>query len=244
MTQDSDRAAGYVEAAFSGRPGSISAFLDAVLTRVGKGKRLRVLDLGCGTGDLALQLFQHRPDIDVVGLDISEPNIAEANRRAAKIASDGKPTFHVGDYSDWSEGVFDVIVSDSVLHLIPMTSGALSQKLASDLVPGGKLIVAMPGACAHNTILIWQRRLWRATPRAFDNLGLACARLVHSKEPLHVLEDRISYMRMLPERQFDPDFENQMRNAGLIVEENIPWPGASFFKLRHRFIVLGRSRPR
>ena len=49
---------GYARATFSGRRGSVAAFLEAVTRRLGDRKGLRILELGCGTGDVALALAE------------------------------------------------------------------------------------------------------------------------------------------------------------------------------------------
>ena len=72
-------------------------------------ERHRVLDIGCGAGETALRLARARPDLDVIGLDLSDELIATARARAA-----GVPTlsFIAGDASSWSpEAPFDAALS-------------------------------------------------------------------------------------------------------------------------------------
>jgi trans-aconitate 2-methyltransferase len=136
---------------------------------------------------------------------------------------------------------FDAIVTDSVIHLIPADDRKLAAKLARDLVPGGLLIATLPDDCRRNAALLLQRRFWRSTPSAFDRLALSLARRVHPDEPAAVLEDRIGYLRVLPERVHGPHLTSVMRSAGLDEVEAGPWPGASLFKLRHRLVVWRRT---
>src|SRR5262245_2033719 len=52
-----------------------------------------ILDVGCGTGSLALAAAQRWPDRPVRGVDIAEPYIAFARARALT----GRPAFDLSD---------------------------------------------------------------------------------------------------------------------------------------------------
>ena len=49
---------------------------------------MRGLDVGCGTGTLAFMLAEHRPDIEVIGIDGDKGilSIAEKKRRVRRLA--------------------------------------------------------------------------------------------------------------------------------------------------------------
>jgi trans-aconitate 2-methyltransferase len=237
MAGSTELPGGYAHAAFAARPGTTDAFLAAVIARLPPQQTQRILDLGCGTGDVTLGLAERCHDARIVGLDISDANIGLARKRVAPILG-AQVEFVAADYRTWQhDAPFDAIVSDSVLHLIPGDDTALARKLSSDLSRGGLLIATMPDACARNSTLMVQRRLWRATPRSLDTLALGLARTVHRGENADVLADRIGYLRMLPERLHDATFAATMRAAGLTQVEGEIWPGASLLKLRHRLIV-------
>lgn len=242
MARGTELPGGYERAAFTGRPGSIEAFLDAVSRRMPAKPALRLLDLGSGTGDVALGLAERLAGAEVVGLDISTANAALAAERAGRKGLGERVRFVAADYRQWSAPPFDVIVSDSVLHLIPADDRTLAAKLAGDLVPGGLLIATLPDECRRNQALLLQRRLWRITPPAFDRLALFLARRIYAGEPAAVLADRIGYLRVLPERVHGLPWSSVMGSAGLDEVEARPWPGASLFKLRHRLVVW-RRRP-
>lgn len=241
MPRGTEFPGGYERAAFAGRPGTVEAFLDAALKRMPAKSALRILDLGSGMGDVALGLAERLPDAQVIGLDISSSNVALAGERATREALSDRVRFVADDYRQWSVPPFDVIVSDSVLHLIPADDRTLSAKLARDLVPGGLLIATLPDDSRYNAALLLQRRLWRTTPLAFDRLASSLARRVHPNEPAAVLDDRIGYLRVLPERAYGPRLSTVMRSAGLDEVEAGVWPGASLFKLRHRLVVWRRA---
>jgi trans-aconitate 2-methyltransferase len=240
MVEEAVTTGGYAEATFSGRSGSAVAFLGAVTQRLADRKGIRILELGCGTGDVALAMAERNEDHKIVGLDLSASNVALAESLSTKLHVDKRPTFQSGDYRSWSCGRFDVIVADSVIHLIAMDDRELVAKLSRDLAPGGLLIITMPDHCARNVTLMLLRRAWRLMPAGFDRVALAAARLLHSDEPSHILAERIGYLRIIPERLFDSLFVSRMEDAGLTLKEVMPWPGPSLLKPRHRFIVFGR----
>jgi SAM-dependent methyltransferase len=73
---------------------------------------LRVLDIGCGPGDLVTYL----PGVDYTGLDLSESYIASARRRFGD-----RGRFFAARVSDLDPaelGHFDVVIAKSVLHHI------------------------------------------------------------------------------------------------------------------------------
>jgi trans-aconitate 2-methyltransferase len=229
------------QARFSGRPASVGAFLAAVRFRLPNKVGARVLDLGCGTGDLVRAIKRERPDIEITGLDVSNENICVASARCGEDNNEGqKPSFVKADYCTWSGRPFDAILADGVFHLISVDDAQLAAKLAMDLAPSGILIATMPAMCAYNQMLLLQRRLWRLMPQTFDRLALALARQIHTSEPQDVLADRIGYLRVLPYRMIEETFITIMKHAGLVLVEQAPWPSPSLFKLEHRLVVFRR----
>jgi trans-aconitate 2-methyltransferase len=226
---------------FSGRMESVRAFRDAILPWFPPRPGLRVLDLGCGTGDLALGLVDARPDLEIVGLDISSANIERAAANARAMQGGNRPTFVTADYATWATPPFDVIVSDGALQLIVLDDAVLSRRLAGHLVERGLLLATIPDESAWNRILLLQRRLWRLMPRAADRLALSLARQAHPAEPWTVLAERVAYLRILPERLYGTRFAEIMRAAGLEQLEAQSWASPSRLKLVHRFMVWRRE---
>lgn len=70
---------------------------------------MKVLDIGCGWGGLALFLAE-RCDVEVLGVTLSEHQFAKAQRRAAAKGLEGRVRFALTDYRE-VEGRFDRIVS-------------------------------------------------------------------------------------------------------------------------------------
>ena len=133
-------------AAASWDPGQYLRFADQrlrpaldLLAQVGLSAPARVVDLGCGPGNVSSILKQRFPQADVLGVDGSEAMLAKA--RAA--APDCR--FEQGDFSTWTPGgpAPDLIYSNAALHWV---SGhqSLFPRLVSLLPSGGVLAVQMP----------------------------------------------------------------------------------------------------
>jgi ubiquinone/menaquinone biosynthesis C-methylase UbiE len=79
----------------------------------------RVLDIGCGTGSLLIQLKRLYPKIDVVGLDPDPKALARARRKAARTAVSIHLDQGFGDELPYPDGSFDRVLSSLMFHHIP-----------------------------------------------------------------------------------------------------------------------------
>jgi ubiquinone/menaquinone biosynthesis C-methylase UbiE len=95
----------------------------------------RVLDLGTGTGVVALALAERYAEADVVGIDLSPGMIEEARRKVPAELS-GRLRFEVGDASALAcpDGDFDLVV---LSNMIPF-----ADELARVVEPGGTLVLS------------------------------------------------------------------------------------------------------
>jgi trans-aconitate 2-methyltransferase len=98
----------------------------------------RVLDLGCGPGDLTRELHERLGARETLGVD-SSPAMLE---KAAALAGGGL-RFAAGDAGRFEGGPFDVVFSNAALHWVP-DHEALLPRLAALVAPGGQLAVQVP----------------------------------------------------------------------------------------------------
>ena len=94
-----------------------------------------VLDAGCGTGRVAIELA--RRGVDVCGVDRDAAMLAEARRVAPQLR------WEQADLAAFDLGRrFDVAVAagNVMIFLTPGTEGAVVANLARHLVPGGALV--------------------------------------------------------------------------------------------------------
>lgn len=105
----------------------------------------RLLDLCCGTGDLALNLsLMADSDAEVVGVDYSQPMLDIANRKAEPLAS--RPAFVRGDAAalPFADEFFDCVgISFAFRNLTyknPMRQRHIAEVLRV-LRPGGRFVI-------------------------------------------------------------------------------------------------------
>ena len=111
-------------------------FVD-LTARIGAAAPRRVVDLGCGPGDLTATLASRWPDAEVAGIDSSPEMIARAR------TLDTTVTFRVGDVRDWPPDA-DVVVSNATLQWVPGHQDLLT-RWAAELPPGAWIAMQVPG---------------------------------------------------------------------------------------------------
>jgi trans-aconitate 2-methyltransferase len=105
---------------------------------------MRVVDLGCGSGELTRELHQQLSAAETLGLDSSAAMLAKSDA----FATEGLRFAH-GDIADFaSRPRYDLVFSNAALHWRP-DHEALLARLTAALAPGGQLAVQVPANFDH-----------------------------------------------------------------------------------------------
>ncbi|QDH69656.1 class I SAM-dependent methyltransferase [Marilutibacter alkalisoli] len=117
-----------------------------------------VLDIGCGTGSLALRLAPSAGHVH--GLDVSTEMIRIARRKTSDARVDNV-SFHVGAFDDsfavFDEASLDGICAYSLLHLLENRQAALA-RIHRLLKPGGFFVAST--VCLGESRLPFAPLLW------------------------------------------------------------------------------------
>jgi ubiquinone/menaquinone biosynthesis C-methylase UbiE len=129
----------------------------AFVKHIGHGER--ILDVGCGGGQHAIEMAIQRPDVQVVGLDLSAEFIRRARRRASAAQTGSRVKFVEGNALalPFEAEEFDHVYSaGSIKHWPDMNQG-LAECLRV-LKPGGQLLVLEADrSCRFPDVVAWTR---------------------------------------------------------------------------------------
>ncbi|MBW5446886.1 methyltransferase domain-containing protein [Cohnella sp. CFH 77786] len=110
----------------------------------------RILDFGCGTGDLAAVIAES--GAAVAGVDISPEMIERARNKYPRLE------FHCADGTNWlPDDRYDAVFSNAALHWMTDAEAAV-RTIADSLVPGGRLAAEFGGAGNVQSVIeaLWE----------------------------------------------------------------------------------------
>jgi SAM-dependent methyltransferase len=101
---------------------------------------IKVLDVGCGTGEITRRLADLYPEATLIGIDIVESHLSEARQRYADYSE--RLSFRPGDafHLDFPDGHFDLMVCRHMIQSVP-DQQAVVRELLRVTKPGGRLHV-------------------------------------------------------------------------------------------------------
>jgi SAM-dependent methyltransferase len=105
----------------------------------GRNRGVTIVDLGCGPGDLAVEISRRLRDARIVGVDLSPSMLLWAGRHAT---TDGRLRFIVGDAADlpFDDASVDLVVSTLSMHHWTEPADVFGE-IARVLRPGGVALV-------------------------------------------------------------------------------------------------------
>ncbi|MHB8776580.1 MAG: class I SAM-dependent methyltransferase [Anaerolineales bacterium] len=138
--------------------------------------KMKVLDLGCGTGTLTLMLKRAHPEAEVTGLD-GDPQVLDIAREKSR-----------GTNIQWDEGLasslpypdsaFDRVVTSLVIHHLVTDDKRLAFKeIFRVLKPSGELFVLDFGT-PHSSLALFMTKYMRRLEEAADNFDGLILRFV------------------------------------------------------------------
>jgi SAM-dependent methyltransferase len=128
----------------------------ALLDQSGLQPHFRVLDVGCGTGTLAVRLKRLHPTVEVVGLDPDPKALARARRKAVRagLSIQFDPGF--SDALPYETSTFDRVFSSMMFHHVRKHERESTlREIRRVLKPGGRLEFvdfASSGSHAHGLL--------------------------------------------------------------------------------------------
>jgi SAM-dependent methyltransferase len=148
-----DRLAGEIDPA-DAPPVAPDEWEQSILDRIGDVSGRRVLELGCGAGDLSLALLERGAQL--TALDISPGMVELARARVALHRPQAQARFMVAPVEETGlpQRAFDLVVGKWVLHHVDFERGV--REVARVLRPDGVGVFAETSAL--NPALIWARR--------------------------------------------------------------------------------------
>lgn len=136
---------------------------------------VRILDLGCGTGEITRRLAERYPDADLLGIDILETNLALARRDSAAFGA--RISYEQGDAFALrhADAGFDLVVCRHMSQAVPDFPRVLAE-ITRVLKPGGWLhllsedygMLHMPATASFDP-----DRFWNCNAIAFLQ-GIGC----------------------------------------------------------------------
>lgn len=159
----------------------------------------RILDVGCGTGEIAIRLADRFASASIVGVDLIESHLALARKSAARFGD--RVRFQTGDAFDldFEDRAFDLVVCRHLLQAIPHPERVLGE-LIRVAKHGGRLhlLVEDYGMIHMHPTRLDSARFWSEGPRKYavatgTDLHVGRATYTHLRR-LGALEIAVDYV--------------------------------------------------
>lgn len=104
--------------------------LRRLAARTAGGARPRVLDVGTGSGAIAVALAVHRPDVEVVATDVSAAALEVTRQNVERLELGDRVELREADLAAGIDGGFDLVVAN-LPYIDPAWDGAVSEEVAA-----------------------------------------------------------------------------------------------------------------
>lgn len=129
----------------------------------------QLLDVGCGTGTLPVQIKRRTPDTEVTGIDPDPKALARCRRKAQRAGIEARFDQGFADALPYADASFDRVFSSLMFHHLPRDVRLCAMQEAYRVLrPGGALHMldfAGPAARANGRIA----RVLHSNPQLRDN---------------------------------------------------------------------------
>jgi SAM-dependent methyltransferase len=138
---------------------SFAALTPHLLAAIGAEPGKRIIDIGCGAGELSIALATARPDAEITGIDISADLVDAARGR---MADNANLAFAVADAASWqAEGAAtDLYVSRHGVMFFTDPPAAFSH-LSAIAAPGARMVFSCFRPASEN---LWATEIARLLP--------------------------------------------------------------------------------
>ena len=229
----------FEESTFSAPLDRVNQFLTQVKKFIPKYEHLKILDLGCGDGLFLSELVRIRKNLKCFGIDMSKTNINCAVLRFSN--GENQISFSQGDYMNYKQKNFDVIISFSTLHLIDRNIEMIFRKISNDLKKGGRLIFSSPSHCCYNIILIKLKTFLRMIRcEQLDRFAYIIAKLLYGQKMQNrMIKERISYLYIIPNFLVGSKFLEKLKSrVKFELIDSLLFPQVSIMQPKHVTFVL------
>lgn len=153
-----------------------------LLERAKPGREGRILEIGCGTGQIS-SLLAHQGNVEVVGVDLCQPFIDEAR----KTFHHPKLSYEVVDFNSIDDvlvtrlGKFDAIVGNGILHHLYHHLDSSLQKFKALCKPGARIVFLEPNLLNPYVYLIFSWKYFRKKAKLEPDEMAFTRRFIRSK---------------------------------------------------------------
>ena len=140
-----------------------------------------LLDLGTGPGYLPVEIVKRKPNINIIGIDLSKKLIHMAQANATKAGFSDQLRFEIGNAANlrFDNDVFDMAISTGMLHSLKDPIKVL-QEIYRVLKKGGQAWVFDPAKVASDV----DRAIWKSSLSLGDKFFLRLFKLLGLHKPI------------------------------------------------------------